>query len=127
MPLRCSAVAAWATINQQSPGLQQLLAQGGQYTFWMKLKAPNGFGSVANGCRKPFVVGGEERPFCGNAPGLNRPRMIVSNLHCFRKALVQCIFVKPGYGSRNAVTRTASVLELAAPKFSQGLHAQANP
>ena len=93
----------------------------------MKLKAPNGFGSVADGGRKPFVVGGEERPFCGNAPGLNRPRMIVSNLHCFRKALVNSIFVQPGYGSRNAVSRTASVLELAAPELRQGLHAQAYP
>ena len=72
------------------------------------------------------MVGGEERPFCGNAPGLNRPRMIVSNLHCFRKALVQYIFVQPGYGSRNAVTRTAGMLELAASKFSQCLHTQAN-
>jgi hypothetical protein len=34
--------------------------------------------------------------------------------------------VQPGYGSRNAVSRTASVLELSAPKFSQGLHAQAH-
>ena len=92
----------------------------------MKLKAPNGFRSVANGCRKPFVVGGEERPFCGNAPGLNRPRMIVSNLHCYRKALVHDIFAQPGYGSRNAVPRTACMLELSAPKFSQGLHAQAH-
>jgi hypothetical protein len=92
----------------------------------MKLKAPNGFRSVANGGGKSFVVGGEERPFRSNAAGLNRPRMIVSNLHCYRKALVQGIFVKPGYGSLNAVSRTACMLELSAPKFSQGLHAQAH-
>jgi hypothetical protein len=84
----------------------------------MKLKAPNGFRSVANGGRKSFVVGGEKRPFRVNAAGLNRPRMIVSNLHCYRKALVNGIFVQPGYGSRNAVTRTARMLELSAPKFS---------